>query len=171
MMTAEHAKCLESALQEMEDLKTFWKDLAWWERDGALNNVFDLIFEIQNIHEFKVRCQMIQAKAEEYAVMNENNYPSDKALASDSEMELYYAGNPRLPQGQTIDLLRGLQDDDIKHIASNIGIDTEDDREALISATSRSMSAFYAIRNSVGTYVAQEVQRAQKAFMSHYDLT
>jgi hypothetical protein len=162
-MTDEHSQHIESATQEMEDLKKYWKDLAWWERDAALNNVFDLIFEIQNIHEFKVRCQMIQAKAEEYAYMNEQDYPSEEELANDPEMDFYYAGNPRLCQGICVDLMQSFSRDDITSLASYMGVDAEEPLDVLMKLNNRSTSIYFALRNKVGSMISEQIHAAQVA--------
>ncbi|MEZ5334170.1 MAG: hypothetical protein R2741_02480 [Methanolobus sp.] len=145
------AETLERALVEMEDLKKFWKDLTWWERDASLEVVFDLIFDLAAVPEYKRRAEMIRDRAEQYAFQNESDYPSAEALAADENMELYYAGNPKLPQGQAVKLLRTFPETDIADLARHIGADDNNTPlESIIHATGRSLSAMFCIRNYVG---------------------
>lgn len=153
-MTQSKEICREDfarAEQELVDLKKYWHMLAWWERDMSLDAVFDYIFDIKELPEFAARCEIIQDVAEELAFQNEANYPSDEDLAADTEMKLYYMGQPRLPHGQAVKILKAFTQEQVEGICfDEVDYDVDD----IVNAMFRSTAAFFAVRNSIG-HVAQ----------------
>ncbi|GEM_PF-6745919 len=152
---------LASATTELEDLRKYWSNLAWWERNMSLEAAFDCIFEVQNIDEYKSRCELIIDKAEELDVENMATYPSDEELENDTDMDLYYQGNPRLPQGMCVDLMQRFSSPEIAELADYMGVDAEEPLDVLLELNNRSMATYYALRNRIGEMVKGQIQYAQ----------
>jgi hypothetical protein len=157
----EAADRLETAIVELENLQKHWSDLAWWERNMSLEVAFDLIFDIKDVPEYAKRCNLILDKAEELDCENMKTYPSDEALKNDPDMELLYAGNPRLPQGVCVDLMQSFSEDDIAELAEYVGVEADTPLDVLLTLNNSSLSTFYALRNRVGEMVKGQIRAAQ----------
>jgi hypothetical protein len=150
------ASYFQKAEREMIDLKLFWDSLTWWERDISLTAIFDYLFELRDINEYKTRCQLITDMAEEYAFENESNYPTDEELGNDMDNDL----TPRLPQHLCVPLIQSFSPEDIAELAQYMGVEADEPLEVLLTLNNRSMSAYYALRNRIGTIVKGQIQQA-----------
>ncbi|WP_319506921.1 hypothetical protein [uncultured Methanolobus sp.] len=149
---------LKSAEAEYKDLKKYWSDLSWWERDEAIEAIMGYVEEYGPDSEapaaWKERTSKLRVEAKKLYCENAPDRPSIREqVLDDKEKKLWYDGNPKLNWGRCMDAIKGLSHDEQVELAEYIGIsfiDDSDVSQSLMCVTNRSLTAFYALRNRVG---------------------
>jgi len=149
---------LKSAEVEYRDLKKYWDDISWWERDEVIEAILEYAGEYgpasQAPPSWKERALKLRGEAKKLYCENASDRPSVAELVLDEEeKKLWFEGNPKLDWGRCMDVIHGLSTEEQVKLAEYINISCTDDSDvyqSLMCVGNRSLTAFCALRNKVG---------------------